>query len=271
MGERHHASDPASGSRAPVVPGGNGRRYHRARRNGIERSGWVLVVIALCGVACTHEQPGEGIRACDEISMPAPAAPDTSVILIVNDAMRRDRLGAYGGPAKTPAFDAFADENSSSSVPLPRRHGPSRPSQRCSPPSIRRSTASPRTRSSATRSTPTAAAPIIAADAQRRARRHWRRSSQAAGYRTAAFVSNPWIEKRFGFDQGFDVYDDSFARWGCTGDVVSAPAALAQQHLPPGPSSSSTSTTSTAICPTAPSTARAGRNRAAQLAADTGR
>ncbi len=27
-----------------------------------------------------------------------------------------------------------------------------------------------------------------------------------AGYRTAAFVANPWLDPRYGFDQGFDVY-----------------------------------------------------------------
>jgi hypothetical protein len=28
-----------------------------------------------------------------------------------------------------------------------------------------------------------------------------------AGYRTAAFVANPWIHERYGFDQGFDSYE----------------------------------------------------------------
>jgi len=31
---------------------------------------------------------------------------------------------------------------------------------------------------------------------------------RAAGYRTAAFVSNPWIEREYGFAQGFEIYDD---------------------------------------------------------------
>src|SRR5262249_7734447 len=34
-----------------------------------------------------------------------------SVILVVNDAMRRDALSAYGGRARTPRFDRFAAEN----------------------------------------------------------------------------------------------------------------------------------------------------------------
>jgi arylsulfatase A-like enzyme len=32
-------------------------------------------------------------------------------------------------------------------------------------------------------------------------------SLKSAGYRTAAFVANPWIDERYGFDQGFDSYE----------------------------------------------------------------
>ena len=32
---------------------------------------------------------------------------------------------------------------------------------------------------------------------------------RAAGYRTAAFVDNPWLGGRFGFEQGFELYDTS--------------------------------------------------------------
>ncbi len=47
---------------------------------------------------------------------------------------------------------------------------------------------------------------------------------QAAGFRTAAFVSNPWLEGDYGFGQGFEVYDDSFARWDAPGALVSLAA-----------------------------------------------
>ena len=57
---------------------------------------------------------------------------------------------------------------------------------------------------------------------------------KAAGYDTAGFVANPWLEKRFGFDQGFDVYDDSFAQWGIRGEVVSQAALNWVQQQPPG-------------------------------------
>ncbi len=234
MGERHHASDSASDSRAPFVPGGNGRRYNRARRSGIGRSIGVVFVVALCGVGCTHEQPGEGIRACDEISMPAPPAPDTSVILIVNDTMRRDRVGAYGGAAKTPAFDAFAKENllfehAFTQAPwtkpsiatlftslYPSQHGVATDPQLRNPFDVKRSGAIMETDS-------------MSGDLQTLAE-----VFAASGYRTAAFVSNPWLEKRFGFAQGFDVYDDSFAQWGAQGEVVSRAGLSWLQKQPPG-------------------------------------
>ena len=44
-----------------------------------------------------------------------------------------------------------------------------------------------------------------------------------AGYRTAAFVANPWLEPRFGFDQGFELYDASFARWGTSNEEAKLP------------------------------------------------
>ena len=36
-------------------------------------------------------------------------------------------------------------------------------------------------------------------------------SLQAAGYATAAFISNPWLKAEYGFAQGFDHYDDSLS------------------------------------------------------------
>lgn len=49
---------------------------------------------------------------------------------------------------------------------------------------------------------------------------------QADGYVTAGFVANPFLLPEFGFDQGFDHYDASFARNTTPGNVVNE-AALA--------------------------------------------
>jgi arylsulfatase A-like enzyme len=47
---------------------------------------------------------------------------------------------------------------------------------------------------------------------------------RAAGYRTAAIISNPWMDARFGFAQGFEHYEDGLAHWGAPGEAVTAAA-----------------------------------------------
>jgi arylsulfatase A-like enzyme len=51
---------------------------------------------------------------------------------------------------------------------------------------------------------------------------------RAGGYRTGAFVANPWLDRRFGFAQGFEHYDDSFGRWG---ERAGAPVRAALEWL----------------------------------------
>jgi arylsulfatase A-like enzyme len=162
-----------------------------------------LALLLLVATACSpsRDTPVEG--ACRELAGRA-LAPQAPVVLVVNDTMRRDRLGVYGGLARTPVFDAFANENlrfdhAYSQAPwtrpaiaslftglYPAQHG------------VGMERGEERKR-------PRALAPEIATLAE---------LLRDAGYRTAAFVSNPWMEERFGFDQGFDLYDASFARWG---------------------------------------------------------
>ena len=149
-----------------------------------------------------------------------------SVVLVLNDTMRRDRMGIHGGPARTPHFDRFASENlwflravtqapwTKPSVATlftslhPSRHGViTHPShqKRAGEELGRRLASSDRL--------PDAAVTLAEA-------------FQAAGFRTAAFVANPWMDRRFGFEQGFEHYDDSFARWDVPGAQV-VEAALA--------------------------------------------
>jgi len=64
----------------------------------------------------------EGIPACDQLKVKsAPVRPN--VVLIIDDTMRRERAGAYGGNARTPNFDASAAEAllfEHAFAPLPR-------------------------------------------------------------------------------------------------------------------------------------------------------
>jgi len=59
---------------------------------------------------------------------------------------------------------------------------------------------------------------------------------QQAGYTTAAFVANPFIICDFGFAQGFDHFDSSFARDTTPGNVVNdAAVAWLKEHNPNKP------------------------------------
>jgi len=146
----------------------------------------------------------------------------TNLVLVVNDTMRRDRPGVYGGPAATPNFDAFARENvlfrrAVSPAPwtkpavaslfsglLPSQHGVlDHPAWR-----------PPESQGWSQADVPDEGIDTLAEVLGRN------------GARTAAFVANPWMERRFGFAQGFEVYEDGFASWDAPGGKV-VEAALA--------------------------------------------
>ena len=182
-------------------------------------------VIACClallvGPACSGKPSGELV--CGELRFGG-RPPDTSLVLIVNDAMRPDRLGVYGGSAHTPAFDAFARANllfdrAYSQSPwtkpsmatlftslYPSQHG-----------ALMHSHYRHSNQSGEELQEPVLESDVLSAELTTLAE-----VLRGAGFRTAAFVGNPWIERRFGFDQGFQVYDDSFASWDVPGERVS--------------------------------------------------
>lgn len=123
-----------------------------------------------------------------------PLDPDLSrpnVLLISIDSLRADRLGCYGNPRDTsPRIDTLARRGvlftnawSTTSWTLPAHvsllsgrsllgHG------------VREARRIP------------ASVPMLA------------ETLHGIGYQTAAFVSAPWLSSRFGFDRGFDLYDD---------------------------------------------------------------
>lgn len=49
---------------------------------------------------------------------------------------------------------------------------------------------------------------------------------QRAGYATAAVLSNPWLVRPYGFDQGFDAFLDSLADWQASASDVTLAASL---------------------------------------------
>jgi arylsulfatase len=172
------------------------------------------------------------VLACGALREPSPPEP-VSVVLVVNDAMRRDRMGIHGGRARTPHFDRFARENlwftdAVAQAPwtkpsiatlftslYPTQHGvvthPGR--QLFAGQEVERR--------------------IRESDQLPPSARTLAEAARDAGYRTAAFVANPWMDRRFGFDQGFETYDDSFARWYVPGRRVMEQALAWLEDLQP--------------------------------------
>jgi arylsulfatase A-like enzyme len=181
-------------------------------------------------LSCGDADPElRGEPRCDQVRLAAPAE-GTSLVLVVNDTMRRDAAGVYGGSARTPHFDRFAREhllfrNAVSQAPWTK---PAIATLFTSlHPSQHRVASDPQMRDDKQRARPLLEVDVLA--------RHFVTLAEVlrdAGFRTAGFVSNPWLEGRFGFAQGFDLYDDSFAAWGASGEaaVEAALAWLAQRE-----------------------------------------
>jgi arylsulfatase A-like enzyme len=144
-----------------------------------------------------------------------------NVVLVVNDTMRRDRMGIHGGPARTPVFDGFASdhllfERAHSEAPwtkpaiatlftslYPSQHGTD------SHPAVRRGSDGTEIRhNDLLPDGLTTLAEVL----------------QSAGWQTGAFVANPWLDRRFGFQQGFDHYQDDLGEWDVPGVAVSRAA-----------------------------------------------
>ena len=179
----------------------------------------VLLILATAASACSRDEtPPSADRAdarCEPLVHNEPAA-RRNVVFVLADTTRRDRVGLYGGPARTPRFDAFARAGVyftavATQAPwtkpsiatlftglLPDVHGV------VSHPALRKD----RRR--------------IESDLLADRYETLAESLAAAGYQTAAFVSNPWLRRRLGFDQGFEVWDQSMAGNATPGEVVTA-------------------------------------------------
>jgi arylsulfatase A-like enzyme/tetratricopeptide (TPR) repeat protein len=140
-----------------------------------------LVGAAVVLASCRHQAAG-----------PAPAA-RPNVLFVTIDTLRADRVGCYGhAAAATPTLDGLAArgvrfETAVAHVPL------TGPSHACL----------------LTGLTPLGHGfrdngGFVLAPGVKTAAEDFR----AAGYRTAAFVSGFPLDRRFGFDRGFDTYDD---------------------------------------------------------------
>jgi len=204
----------------------------RGRRAIVALRGWFAATVAVVAVpglnACRDQvEPEEllGEPHCRELRL-VDVPRDSNVIIFLNDTMRRDVMGAYGGAAATPHFDHFAEQNllfqqvttqspwTKPSIAtlftslFPSQHG------------VESNSVLRKARNMVS------AGKVIEADVLADSLETLAEVLADSGFRTAAFLSNPWMAKSFGFGQGFEIYDDSYAGWGATGEDVIA-AALA--------------------------------------------
>jgi choline-sulfatase len=161
---------------------------------------------------CGSESPSSLAPAppCAELELRAPLR--RSVVLVVNDTMRRDRVGAYGGPAHTPAFDRFAAdgllfEHAYSQAPWTK-------------PSIATLFTGLYPSQHGVLSHPADGGPVGESDALPAKLTTLAEVLAAAGYQTAAFVANPWLREELGFAQGFEIWDDAAAANDAPGEPL---------------------------------------------------
>jgi arylsulfatase A-like enzyme len=183
------------------------------------RRGLAIAFVSVSILGCGAERLAEPDPACTALrASDTPIA--ANVVLVVNDTMRRDRVGIYGGLARTPVFDGFAREHllferAHSEAPwtkpaiatlftslYPSQHGAD------SHPAVREGDESAVRHNDLLPAGLTTLAEVL----------------RDAGWNTGAFVANPWLDRRFGFQQGFDHYQDSVGGWSVPGVAVSRAA-----------------------------------------------
>jgi arylsulfatase A-like enzyme len=127
------------------------------------------------------------------------APPPPNVLLVSVDTLRADALGAYGGPVATPAFDGLARDGVLFEQAIA-------PAPQTTPSHATLFTGQEVLHHGALRN----GAPLdAAAETLAEVLRH-------AGYATAGFASSFVLDDRFGWAQGFDVYESEFPRRGET-------------------------------------------------------
>lgn len=185
-------------------------------RRSVDRGAAACLAAALLLAGCGGDrEAGAPIPPCEALRWGAPPE-RPSLVLLLPDTLRRDRIGIYGGPARTPALDRLAREGllftgAYSESPwtkpamatlfaglYPSQHGV------LSHPELRRESGAP------------ARNDVLAEGVTTLAER-----LREAGYETVAFVSNPWLLEEFGFAQGFERYEDGFAANDVPGTRVS--------------------------------------------------
>jgi len=152
---------------------------------------------------------GAGAWAWSARSGSAPAfdrRADQNVLLVTIDTLRADALGSYGGSTRTPNLDALAARGTR--FDFAHAHAVlTRPSHASILTGLYPYEHGVRDHSGYRMKPGT---PTVATMLKR------------SGFATGAFVGGVPLERRFGLDEGFDVYDDRFGRTGNASDFTMA-------------------------------------------------
>lgn len=167
------------------------RRYRHTALDGMRFAPWIAVgaLSFVAAAALTFFVPPRSDGPAPEAAAP-PGAKRPNVLLYLCDTLRADHLSCYGYEKPTsPEIDAFAKDAT--------RFEDCRSVTSWTKPSV----ASLMTSLYPTMHGCVEQRQVLAPEAETLAE-----VFRAAGWRTAAFVDNPFVSPEFGFGQGFDVY-----------------------------------------------------------------
>ncbi len=178
---------------------------------------WILLCVCAavvwtgCDDSGTPSTPDAAAGAAARKARPADPGPPPrpNIIFVLIDTLRADYLGVYGNPRRsTPNIDAIAADGTvfdRAIAPAPWTQ-PSMASLFASVhPGVHRVLDYRQAFAGAEQD----AAKVSVFDDRFETLAE---SLQAGGYATAAFVANPFVVADYGFDQGFDHFDSSFAK-----------------------------------------------------------
>ena len=168
------------------------RRYRHTALDGMRLGRWIAVGASpvVAAAAMTYLAPPRSEGPAPEAATATADTPRPNVLLYLCDTLRADRLGCYGYAKPTsPEIDAFAKDAT--------RFEDCRAVTSWTKPSV----ASLITSLYPTMHGCVEQRQVLAPEAETLAE-----VFRAAGWRTAAFVDNPFVSPEFGFGQGFDAY-----------------------------------------------------------------
>ena len=158
--------------------------------------------------------------ACGELRL-GERSGSPNVLLVVADTWRRDSASAYGGGAATPVLEGLAAEG----IRFTRAYSTA-PWTKPAVASLFTGLAPAEHGVLSHLDKHGQGAGIIETDVLAPDLVTLAEDFQSAGYETGAIISNPWLVRPYGFDQGFDDFEDGLAQWHASAMDVTLGASL---------------------------------------------